>query len=108
MNTYIKICLDNLIKNGYIHKKFIFQIVYSSPSISSVNINKLSSDIQTVNQKINALENEINDEAKNFNANAKLEELQKEINSSKENKKMEKDVKDEQKEKGDKNESKQR
>ena len=122
MNTYIKTCLDNLIKNGYIHKKFIFQIVYSSSSISTFNINKLWENIQSVTKKINALENEINNDTKNFNTkieefenkknkeiqnlNEKLQELQKEINPLKDKRKLEKDVKDEQKEKGDKNESK--
>ena len=100
MNTYIKTCLDNLIKNGHIHNKFIFQIVYSSPSISSLNINKLSNDIKSVKEKINNLEKE------NQNLNAKLLALYKEINALKENRKLEKDEKNEQKEIGEKNESK--
>ena len=95
MNTYIKTCLDNLIKNGHIHNKFIFQIVYSSPSISSFNKNKLSSDIQNVKEKINAVENEKNKEIQNINA--KILELQKEINSLKENRKLVKNGKEEQK-----------
>ena len=113
MNTYIKTCLDNLIKNGQIHNKFIFQIVYSSPSINSLNINKLSSDIKSVKEKIKALENNENQEIHNLNTkikelennknkeiqnlNLKLEELYKEINSLKENKKLEKNVKEDQK-----------
>ena len=84
MNAYIKTCLDNLIKNGYIHNKFIFQIIYSPPSISSFNINKLSSDIKSVKEKIN-IETKIFKEIQNLNA--KLLSLQKEINSLKENRK---------------------
>ena len=48
MNTFIISCLKNLINNGYIKNNFIFQIIYSSPSISSLNINNLSKEIKEV------------------------------------------------------------
>ena len=45
MNFYIKECIDNLIKKNYINNDFIFQIVYSSPSINSLNLYNLTKDI---------------------------------------------------------------
>ena len=45
MNYYIKKCIDNLIKKNYINNDFIFQIVYSSPSINSLNLYNLTKDI---------------------------------------------------------------
>ena len=45
MNFYIKECIDNLIKKNYINNYFIFQIVYSSPSINSLNLYNLTKDI---------------------------------------------------------------
>ena len=45
MNKYIDKCLKNLINAKRIKHKFIFQIIYSAPSISSLNIHNLSKSI---------------------------------------------------------------
>ena len=70
MNQYIITCIDNLIKNKYINNEFYFQIIYSAPSISSLNLNNLS-------KKINKLESDI-------------EMLKKKMDEMSENKKNEK------------------
>ena len=59
MNTFIISCLKNLINNGYIKNKFIFQIIYSSPSISSLNINNLSKEIKEVKDNNAKIKKEI-------------------------------------------------
>ena len=68
MNQYIITCIDNLIKGKYINKEFYFQIIYSAPSISSLNLNYLSkkintleSDIEMLKKKINEMENKKNE-----------------------------------------------
>lgn len=88
MNVYIKQCLDNLIKNGYIHNNFIFQIVYSSPSISSLNINNLSKEMKTVKRKIHEIENGKNKEIEELKT--KIEKLEAKINILEGNGKLEK------------------
>ena len=98
MNFYIKECIDNLIKKNYINNDFIFQIVYSSPSINSLNLYNLTKDILSLknsdeekskmineqnekisnqNDKINILNFELNEIKK------KLESLEKNNNSNK-------------------------
>ena len=76
MNTFIKSCLDNFISYNYIKNEFIFQIIYSSPSISSLNINNLSEEIKANNSKILNLTKEIR------SLKSELENLKKKIDSS--------------------------
>ena len=59
MNTFIKTCFDNFIKYKYIKNEFIFQIIYSAPSISSFSINKLSKEIKDVKLKLANMEKKI-------------------------------------------------
>ena len=60
LNGYIKKCFDNLIKNNHIKHGFTFQIIYSVPAISCLNIFCLSEKIDVLTYQINKLNNRIN------------------------------------------------
>ena len=91
MNTFIKSCLENLISNGYINNEFIFQIIYSSPSVSSLNINNLSKEIKAINSKIFILEDNIGKKDKQIqNLQSEMDILKKKIKSLESERKLEK------------------
>ena len=93
MNYYIKKCIDNLIKKNYINNDFIFQIVYSSPSINSLNLYNLTKDILSLknsDEEKSKMINEQNEKISNQNdkiniLNFELNEIKKKLESFEKN-----------------------
>ena len=93
MNFYIKECIDNLIKKNYINNDFIFQIVYSSPSINSLNLYNLTKDILSLknsDEEKSKMINEQNEKISNQNdkiniLNFELNEIKKKLESIEKN-----------------------
>ena len=65
MNNYIKTCFDNFIKKDFIKYNFIFQIIYSVPAISCMNMHKLNERINQLEKRISSLENKENNSDSN-------------------------------------------
>lgn len=84
MNTYIDECLKNLIKAGKIKHKFIFQIIYLAPSISSLNIHKQCGELKEQKEKIKKLEDTISE------LRAEIKRLQTDFKSQNQNEKISK------------------
>ena len=71
MNNYILTCFDNFIKKDYIKYNFIFQIIYSVPAISSMNMYKLTDRINQLESRISCLENQVSNKSKDSNKEKK-------------------------------------
>ena len=55
INSSIKICIENLIRNNLITHEFFFQVIYAVPALSSLKITNLNEKIELANQEIEEL-----------------------------------------------------